>query len=80
MKNILVTGGTGFIGSHICLLLLEKGYELFVLDSCINSSSNSLKRIDKILENQKLDVNSKLHFIKGDLRNKSDVEKYLIMP
>lgn len=75
MNNILVTGGTGFIGSHICLLLLEKGYELFVLDSCINSSSNSLKRIDKILENQKLDVNSKLHFIKGDLRNKSDIEK-----
>ena len=28
MKSIFVTGGTGFIGSHTCLLLLEKGYNV----------------------------------------------------
>ena len=32
MKNILITGGTGFIGSHTCLALLEKGYNLLVID------------------------------------------------
>ena len=33
MKSIFITGGTGYIGSHTCLLLLEKGYVLFILDS-----------------------------------------------
>ena len=42
MKRILVTGGAGFIGSHTCLALLEKNYELWVIDSLINSSSLSL--------------------------------------
>ena len=37
MKTILVTGGTGFIGSHTSLLLIEKGYKLLLLDSLENS-------------------------------------------
>ena len=45
MKSILVTGGTGFIGSHTCLLLLKNGYEIFVIDSLINSSSQSLEKV-----------------------------------
>ena len=47
MKNIIVTGGAGFIGSHTCLALLEKGYRVFVIDSFINSSPLAL---DKVLE------------------------------
>ena len=31
MKNILVTGGCGFIGSHTCLTLLESGYKLITV-------------------------------------------------
>ena len=50
MNNILVTGGTGFIGSHACINLLERGYELTVIDSNINSSSLSLQRIKEILK------------------------------
>ena len=50
MKTILVTGGSGFIGSHTCLLLLEKGYEIFVLDSLVNSSSKSLEKVLTILK------------------------------
>ena len=65
MKNILVTGGAGFIGSHTCLLLLEKGYEVFVIDSFVNSSPTSLK---KVLEISKF--NNKLRLFKGDLRDK----------
>ena len=44
MKNILVTGGAGYIGSHTCLSLLSKSYTVFVIDSFINSSSNSVFR------------------------------------
>ena len=40
MKNIFVTGGSGFIGSHTCLVLLERGYNVIALDSNINSSRN----------------------------------------
>ena len=43
--RILVTGGAGFIGSHTCLLLLEKGYELVVVDSFINSSKTVYENI-----------------------------------
>ena len=49
MNRILVTGGAGYIGSHICLLLLERGFEVLVIDSFVNSSKNSLKRVLTIL-------------------------------
>ena len=42
MKTVLVTGGTGFIGSHACISLLEQNYNIVVLDSNINSSPDSL--------------------------------------
>ena len=45
MKSILVTGGAGFIGSHTCLLLLEKGFTIFILDSFSNSSIKSLENV-----------------------------------
>ena len=48
MKNIIITGGAGFIGSHTCLVLLEKGYNLFVIDSFENSSQKSIARILEI--------------------------------
>ena len=38
MNRVLVTGGAGFIGSHTCLVLIEKGFDLVVLDSYMNSS------------------------------------------
>ena len=37
MKNILITGGAGFIGSHICVTLLEANYNIFVADSILKS-------------------------------------------
>ncbi len=61
MKNILVTGGAGFIGTHTCLLLLEKGYNVFIIDSYINSSENSLKKTLEILENTKQSFRKKLY-------------------
>ena len=50
LNPILVTGGAGFIGSHTCLVLLEKGYEVIVIDSYVNSYKKSLERIIQLLK------------------------------
>ena len=55
--NILVTGGAGFIGSHLTSSLLEDGHSVTIYDSLINSSEENAKRL------QKLDAN----FICGDI-------------
>ena len=70
MKNILIIGGAGFIGSHTCLVLLQKGYKVFVFDSFVNSSTNALKRVLEVskLKNKKKDPFLKIY--KGDLLNK----------
>ena len=75
MKSILVTGGTGFIGSHTCLLLLEKGYEIFIIDSFFNSSAKSIEKVALILKNKGVDVYGKIHLVKGDIKNLEDIEK-----
>ena len=43
--RILVTGGTGYIGSHTVLSLLETGHEVVVVDNLVNSSEESLRRV-----------------------------------
>ncbi|USK70537.1 UDP-glucose 4-epimerase GalE [Peribacillus asahii] len=65
---ILVTGGAGYIGSHICVELLQHGYEVVVVDNLSNSSFESIKRVKAItgkdmkfyqidiLEQEKLDL------------------------
>ena len=75
MKSILITGGSGFIGSHTSLVLLEKGYKIFLLDSFVNSSAKSIDKIILILEKKGINVKNKIHFIKGDLKNKNDVKR-----
>lgn len=48
MKNILITGGAGFIGSHTCVQLLDAGYDVIVMDNLCNSKKASIDRIEKI--------------------------------
>ncbi|MBT3751725.1 MAG: UDP-glucose 4-epimerase GalE [Bacteroidetes bacterium] len=49
MKDqILVTGGTGYIGSHTSVELIEKGYEVVIIDNLSNSSIEVLDGIEKI--------------------------------
>ncbi len=79
MKSILVTGGAGFIGSHTCLLLLEKGYVIFVLDSLKNSSEKSIEKVSLILKKKGLETEGKIFFIKGNLKHQSDIEKVFQM-
>ena len=66
--RVLLTGGAGFIGSHISLLLLERGFDVLILDSFINSSSNVIIRIKRYLDNK--DIKYKLETIDGDIRDK----------
>ena len=69
MKNILITGGTGFIGSHTCISLLEDGYHITIVDSLINSSKKVLTGLREILELSKKFDESKINFYNGDIRN-----------
>jgi UDP-glucose 4-epimerase len=48
MSKILVTGGTGFIGSHTIVDLVENGYEVISIDNNSRSSSYSINGIEKI--------------------------------
>ena len=47
-KTILVTGGTGYIGSHTVVELIGAGYDVVIVDNLYNSSKAVLKRIEKI--------------------------------
>ena len=74
MEKILVTGVTGFIGSHTSLLILKKGFEIFVIDSFVNFSLKSIEKALLILEGLNIDAKNILHFFKGDLKNLKDIE------
>ena len=66
--TILVTGGAGYIGSHTVVLLIEAGYKVVVFDNLSNASKESLKRVEKL-------VNQKIIFIEGDIRSRDDLQK-----
>ena len=69
MKNILLTGGAGFIGSHACLSLLKRDYKVFVIDSFINSSPRALQKVLEILKIPENKSNKRLKVYKCDLRD-----------
>ena len=48
--KILVTGGTGYIGSHTCVELLNNGYEIVVIDNFSNSKKDVVEKIKEITE------------------------------
>jgi UDP-glucose 4-epimerase len=63
-KNILLTGGAGYIGSHTCVAIASSGYTPIIVDNFSNSSIKVVKKLEKILK-------KKLLFYKIDLRDKS---------
>ena len=75
MKNILITGGAGFIGSHTCLILLEKGFNVIVYDSFINSSPNSLINVKKIYNQKIHETKGTLQIINGDICDSDKLNK-----
>ena len=66
--RVLVTGGAGYIGSHTCVELLEKGYEVFVVDNLCNGHETALDRVRGI-------TNCELQFMNADIRNSSALDK-----
>ena len=46
--TVLVTGGMGYIGSHTCVELLNRGMEVIIVDNLANSSPKALDRIEQI--------------------------------
>jgi len=72
MKNILITGGAGFIGSNLTVKLVSKGYNITILDNL--SKQIHGENQDSALYNS---IKDKVTFILGDVCNKSDWEKAL---
>ncbi len=66
--HILVTGGTGYIGSHAVVELVQEGHTVLVVDNLVNSSEECLRRVAQI-------VGQPIPFVKADLRDREQVER-----
>lgn len=71
MKTILVTGGAGYIGSHTLIELDNAGYNFVVVDNLVNSSIESIKRVEKI-------IGKSIPFYKVDLRDTKALENLFV--
>lgn len=58
----LVTGGAGYIGSHVVIELYKAGHEVVIVDNFSNSSIESVRRVEKIVGRQ-------IPFYEGDVRD-----------
>ena len=65
---ILVTGGTGFIGSHACVELINAGFEVVVVDNLVNSHEKSLDRVQQITGKRPL-------FFNADVCDEKELDK-----
>lgn len=65
--KILVTGGAGYIASHTNVELLNRGYEVVVMDNLSNSCEESVKRVEKL-------TGRSISFYKADLLDRSAME------
>jgi UDP-glucose 4-epimerase len=70
MAKILVTGGTGFIGSHTAVELINAGYEIILVDDFSNSNRRILKQLETILGQQP-------EFVELDLCDEAKVNEFV---
>ena len=69
--NILVTGGAGYIGSHTCVELLNKGYDIVVMDNFDNSCMKAIDTIKRI-------TGKDFKFYECDMLDRENFEKVFI--
>jgi len=74
MKNVLITGGAGFIGSSIALKLIDSDYNVTVLDN-LSPQIHGDNPEDSFLYKR---IKNKVNFVKGDVSNRADWEKALV--
>lgn len=60
--NVLLTGGTGYIGSHTAVVLLQSGHQVVLYDNLFNSSDLVLEKLEQI-------TGRKIPFVRGDVRD-----------
>lgn len=66
--TVLVTGGAGYIGSHTCVELLNRGMEVVVVDNLVNSSARSLQRVEQI-------TGKAVSFYQNDVRDRAALDR-----
>ena len=72
--NILITGGSGYIGTHTAVELINNGHKVVALDNLSNSNKDALEQVSLITKTKlqyRPSSNSKLVFIEGDLRDRN---------
>lgn len=65
-KKVFITGGAGYIGSHVCVELLKSHNDVMVFDDLSNGCEHALRRIELI-------ANRRISFVLGDIRNGSQL-------
>lgn len=70
MKHILVTGGAGYIGSHVVVELIAAGFEPVILDNFSNSDELAIKRLEKLTGKQ-------ITFYQADYQDAENLKKIL---
>lgn len=71
IQRILVTGGSGYIGTHTCVELLNAGYHVTVIDNFCNSKPSALTRVEQI-------TGKVIDLIETDIRNQDAVAQALV--
>lgn len=66
--SILLTGGLGFIGSHTYIELIDKNYEVIIVDNLANSKIEQLNKLEKI-------TNKKIKFYQNDMLDINTIDK-----
>ena len=70
-RSVLVTGGAGYIGSHTCVVLLEAGVHVVVLDNFANASPVALTRVAELVPG----AAGRLDVVEGDVRDPADLDR-----
>ena len=70
MKKIIITGGTGYIGSHTVVEFINAGYEPIIIDNLSNSNINVLDGIEKI-------TGKRPAFYKADVTDEVEIDVFV---